>query len=104
MGIGGSQAYIKIVSGPSGTPTRTAAPDRPRAGAVSFGTSQFHKSRFRAPGSKPRCPYREKTPTGLAALVQRSVFRAGAVCFGRLKNHEGKGVEIAGEATPALAI
>jgi hypothetical protein len=43
----------------------------------------------------PRPPklYREKTPTGLAALVQRSVFRAGAVCFGRLKNHEGNGRE-----------
>jgi hypothetical protein len=37
------------------------------------------------PVFKPRCPCREKTPTGLAALVQRCVTALGPFVFGQQK-------------------
>jgi hypothetical protein len=78
---------ISTVSAYSSLPAHwTTAPASPRRWGRffwNFGAPQesIQGSRFR----RPPMLYREKTPTGLAALVQRSVFRAGAVSTPRRK-------------------
>jgi hypothetical protein len=70
---------------------RKAVPVLPRGWGRffwNFGASQESIQGSRLKGPPKLC--REKTPHWVGGLGAAPRFRAGAVSFGRLKNHEGK--------------